>query len=176
MNTLVLDLGFQPHRVVSWQRAVILCLTKKAEAVEDYDEVIYDSDTFVMKMPAVIRLLSKIGRKKAIRFSRMNILTRDKWQCQYCGERFKTRKLNYDHVTPRSQGGKTVWENIAASCYPCNAKKGGRTPQQAGMTLLSQPYRPKSLPVVSFHLEETDSIPDAWRNWCYWHGKLESDV
>lgn len=95
--------------------------------------------------------------------------------CQYCGKRFKTRKLNYDHVVPRAKGGKTVWENIVTSCYPCNAKKGGKTPEQAGMRLLNQPYKPKSLPVVSFHIEETDSIPDIWRNWCYWHGKLESD-
>lgn len=174
-RTLVLDIGFQPHRIVSWQRAVLMLFQQKAEEVECYDEIIYDSDTFVMKMPAVIRLLNKVSRKKAVRFSRMNVLTRDKWRCQYCGERFKTRKLNYDHVVPRSQGGKTIWENIVTSCYMCNAKKGGRTPEQAKMTLLNQPYKPKSLPVVSFHLEESDSIPDAWRNFLYWHGKLESD-
>lgn len=174
-RTLVLDVGYQPHRIVSWQRAVLMLFQSKAEPVEVYEEIIYDSDTFVMKMPAVIRLLNKVSRKKAVRFSRMNVLTRDKWTCQYCGKRFKTRKLNYDHVTPRSQGGKTVWENIVTSCYLCNAKKGGRTPDQAGMKLLNVPYKPKSLPVVSFHIEESDSIPGVWRNFLYWHGKLQSD-
>jgi 5-methylcytosine-specific restriction endonuclease McrA len=171
-RVLVLDQGYQPHRVVSWQRAVTMLFREVAEVIEEYDEDIR-SVTFVMKMPAVIRLLRKIGRKRAVKFSRMNVLLRDNWTCQYCGKRFATRKLNYDHVLPRKLGGKTTWENIVTSCIPCNDRKGGRTPEQARMQLLKKPVKPRSLPVVAFRIEQGESIPDAWRNFVYWHGALE---
>jgi 5-methylcytosine-specific restriction endonuclease McrA len=174
-NVLVLDMGYQPHRIVSWQRAVTMLFRNVAEIVEEYDEELR-SVTFVMKVPAVIRLLKKVGRKRAVKFSRMNVLLRDKWQCQYCGEKLPTRKLNYDHVIPRKLGGKTTWENIVASCFPCNDKKGGRTPEQAHMQLLRKPAKPKSLPVVAFHIDASETIPEAWVNWVYWHGKLEEDT
>jgi len=174
-RTLVLDLGYQPHRIVSWQRAVCMILQSKAEVVEEYDETVYESATFIFKMPSIIRLLRKVARKKAVRFSRMNIYTRDNWTCQYCGKRLPPRKLNYDHVIPRSQGGTTVWENIVTSCFPCNDRKRDRTPQQAGMRLRKQPVKPKSLPVIAIHFDASDTLPDVWRNYVYWHGKLESD-
>lgn len=174
-QTLVLDLGYQPHRIVSWQRAVTMLFQDKVEIVEEYDDEIYRSSTFIMKMPAVVRLLQMVKRKKHVRFSRLNVLSRDNWTCQYCGHKFTTKNLNYDHVVPRSQGGKTVWENIVTSCYPCNDKKRDRTPQQAGMQLLKMPVRPKSLPVVAFHLDAIDNIPDAWANFVFWHGELEQD-
>lgn len=172
-STLVLDMGYMPHRIVSWQRAICMILQDKAEVVEEYDEEIYRGSTMTLKMPAVVRLLQMVKRKKHVRFSRMNVLTRDNWTCQYCGRKRSTKDLNYDHVVPRSQGGTTVWENIVTSCYPCNDKKKNRTPEQAGMKLRKQPVKPSSLPVVAFHLEASDSFPDAWRNWVYWHGKLE---
>lgn len=184
-RTLILDVGYQPHRIVPWQRAVALIFDGKAQIVESYDEQLMTDDqarraqangwTLVLKIPAVVRLLSMVSRKKVVRFSRMNVLTRDNWTCQYCGKKFPTNKLNYDHVTPRSQGGKTVWENIVTACYDCNSRKENRTPAQAGMRLLRQPVKPKSLPVVAFHIDRSDSIPEAWRNWCYWNVELEHD-
>jgi len=183
--TLVLDQGYQPHRVVNWQKAVSLLFQDKVELVETYDELLMTPEqaikarengwTFAIKMPAVVRLLSRVRRKKAVRFSRINVLTRDNWSCQYCGVKLPSRKLNYDHVVPRSRGGRTVWENIVSCCYPCNAKKDNRTPDEAGMHLRKQPYKPHSLPVVAFHLDITDSIPEQWRSFLYWHGELESD-
>lgn len=174
-RTLVLDLGYQPHRIVSWQRAVTMLFQGKVEVVEEYDEEIYNGMTLTLRMPAVVRLLRNVARKKAVKFSRMNVLTRDNWTCQYCGRHLPTRKLNYDHVIPKSQGGKTVWENIVTSCYPCNDRKRDQTPQQAGMRLRKPPVKPHSLPVVAFHIDASDSIPDAWRNFVYWHGALEED-
>ena len=171
-RVLVLDQGYQPHRVVSWQRAVTMLFRGVVEVIEEYDEDLR-SVTFVMKMPAVVRLLRKVGRKRAVKFSRMNVLLRDNWTCQYCGQRLPTRKLNYDHVVPRKLGGKTVWENIVTSCIPCNDKKGGRTPEQARMQLLKRPVKPRSLPVVAFHIDTSESLPDQWASWVYWHGRIE---
>lgn len=173
-RVLVLDQGYQPHRIVSWQRAVIMIFRNVAEIVEEYDEDIR-SVTFVMKMPAVIRLLKRISRRRAIRFSRMNVLLRDGFRCQYCGHKFPTKQLNYDHVIPRAQGGKTNWENIVTSCFDCNHKKASRTPEQARMQLIKKPERPKTLPLIAFHFEENDSFPEIWRNYLYWHGTLEED-
>ena len=87
--------------------------------------------------------------KRGVKFSRNNVFARDDFRCQYCGARKSARELNYDHVVPRVQGGKTVWENIVASCYDCNGMKRGRTPEQAGMKLLRAPVKPRSLPMTT---------------------------
>lgn len=171
-RVLVLDQGYQPHRIVSWQRAVTMLCRAVAEVVEVYDDEEICSVTMTMKMPAVIRLLRRIGRKRAVKFSRINVLTRDHFRCQYCGRKLQVRRLTYDHVVPRSQGGRTVWENIVTCCIPCNAKKGGRTPEQAGMHLIHKPYKPDSLPVVALHLDLQD-IPSAWASYLYWNTALE---
>lgn len=182
-SCLVLDMGYQPHKVISWQRAVTLILDLKAEILKEYDEPLMTKEqakradasgwTVILKIPAVIRLLQKVSRKRAVRFSRMNVLARDQWQCQYCGRKLPTNKLNYDHVIPRSQGGKTIWENIVTSCYECNEKKENRTPKQAGMTLRNTPVRPKSLPIIAMHFDNTTSVPEAWRDFLYWNIALE---
>jgi len=171
-RVLVLDQGYQPHRVVSWQRAVIMIFRGIAETIEEYDEEIA-SATFVMKTPAVIRLLKRITRRRSVKFNRMNVAARDGFKCCYCGEKKPMRRMNFDHVLPRSQGGKTTWDNIVTACYECNGRKGGRTPEQAGMKLLKRPVKPKNLPLVVFHIDEAESIPDAWRNYLYWHGSLQ---
>jgi len=117
------------------------------EVLESYEETV-SSPSVTYRIPSVARLTSKIPtHKKGVKFSRINVLTRDNFTCQYCGNRLPRRELNYDHVTPRNQGGKTVWTNIVTSCYACNARKAGRTPKQARMRLLRPPYRPKSLPL-----------------------------
>ena len=184
-QTLVLTQGYEPHRIVSWQRAVLLLFQEKVELIESYDEPLMSPEqaesarengwTFAIKMPAVVRLLNRVRRKRVVRFSRINVLTRDDWTCQYCGTRLPSRKLNYDHVIPRSRGGKTVWENIVTCCFPCNAKKDNRTPEEAKMLLRKKPYKPRSLPVMAFHLDAADTIPEVWRNFIYWHGALEED-
>lgn len=184
-RTLVLDPGYQPHRIVDWTRAVALLFQQKAEVVESYDERLMTDDqadkaqangwTIVLRMPAVIRLFKAVTRKKAVKFSRANVLARDNFTCQYCRRKFGPKDLNYDHVVPRAQGGRTVWENIVSSCYPCNARKGDKTPEQVGMRLMKQPIKPKSLPVMMLHIDRSASIPDQWRSFVYWHGELESD-
>jgi len=174
MRTLVLDQGYQPHRIISWQRAVCMIFDGKVEVVEEYDEDIR-SVSICIKMPAVVRLLRTIvGRKRAIKFSRINVAMRDDFKCQYCGVRHRLRGLTYDHVVPKSQGGKTNWENIVMACYACNEKKSNKTPQQAGLHLRRPPVKPKWLPVIAFRIDPATSVPEAWANWVYWHGRLES--
>lgn len=117
-----------------------------------------------------------IGR---IRFSRQNIFLRDDNTCQYCEKQLERRQLNLDHVTPRSQGGKTTWDNVVASCFACNHKKGGRTPAQAQMRLVRRPRKPKWS-----ELARTPKPRVVYREWIpfldpvdatYWNTELDSD-
>ena len=162
MQTLVLDQGYQPQRIIPWQRAVGMLFGGKAEVVEDYAEVIR-SVSFSMPMPAVVRMTRAHRRyRRSIRFSRTHVLQRDGFRCQYCGQDKLPGELTYDHVVPRSRGGKTNWENIVAACKPCNTKKANRTPDEARMRLMKRPMEPSWLPplrtVVRAH-----AVPEAWR-------------
>lgn len=172
MRTLVLNQGYEPHRIVSWQRAVTMLFSGIVEIVEEYDEDIR-SVSITIKMPAVVRLLRWVGRKKSVKFSRINVATRDDFRCQYCGTKHPLKKLNYDHVVPRSQGGKTTWTNIVMACYPCNDVKRNRTPAQAKMKLRNKPMKPRDLPVVIFRIDPQATLPEQWVNWTYWHGSLD---
>jgi 5-methylcytosine-specific restriction endonuclease McrA len=107
--------------------------------------------------------------KNEVRLTKRNVLVRDRFQCLYCGVKVakstpgsKVRKLaeyTWDHILPRSQGGKTTWENIATACFKCNSKKADRTPSQAGMKLRGVPKKPKwSLSLVK-HLPKR---PASW--------------
>jgi 5-methylcytosine-specific restriction endonuclease McrA len=146
----------------------------KVEVIEEYDEEIR-SVSLVIKMPAVVRLLRAVKGKKAIKFSRINVATRDNFSCQYCSTKLPLKKLTYDHVVPRAQGGKTCWANIVMACYGCNERKSNRTPKQAGMALRKVPVKPRYLPVVVFRIEPQTTIPDQWANYVYWHGKLDEE-
>lgn len=70
------------------------------------------------------------------------LFARDAHLCLYCGDLFPRSQLTRDHVMPLSKGGRDIWENVVAACFPCNSRKRNRTPQQAGMPLLAVPYRP----------------------------------
>ena len=106
--------------------------------------------------------------------NRRNLFARDQNRCQYCGKRYATTELSLDHVIPRSQGGDNSWENIVCACIHCNVKKGGRTPQQAHMTLINHPVKPKRSPVLTIKL--SDSKYASWKqflDFAYWNVELK---
>ncbi len=173
-QTLVLDQGYAPVKIVSWQRAVQLLFLNKVEVVEEYDEDVR-STFLVIKIPSVVRLLQRFRRhRKPVKFSRVNIYGRDDYKCQYCGRRKPMPELTYDHVIPRTQGGLTVWSNIVTACEDCNTRKGGRTPEQARMKLRKMPVQPQDVPAMVIAVSR-ESVPDAWRDYLYWTGSLDED-
>lgn len=130
-----------------------------------------------IRVPRVIVLVAyNRVPKRGIRFSRLNILLRDRQTCQYCGGRFRREDLNLDHVIPRSMGGLTMWENVVTSCHDCNKKKGGRTPPVAGMKLIRKPFRPNTVPFFSFgsaiRYEEWKPFFN-FVDYSYWNVELE---
>jgi 5-methylcytosine-specific restriction endonuclease McrA len=164
-HTLILNQYMQPHRIAPWQDAVTEYFTGKVEIIAEYDEIIYESKErgITMLMPAVARLIKSVGMyKKGIKFSRINVMVRDRFECSFCGRPFKMDELTYDHVVPRKQGGKTEWTNIVSACRTCNHKKGARTPEQAKMKLLKKPYKPKTLPISDPILAMRREIPSEW--------------
>lgn len=174
-RTLLLNSTFEPLRVISWQRAVVLLFDEKAEVVKEYEDFDLRSVSVTIKCPAVVRLLYYVrGKRSRVKFSRANVFSRDNYTCMYCGEQPGSSNLTYDHVVPRSKGGKTVWENIVTCCVPCNSKKADRTPEQARMRLLKKPVRPKETPYNRFVLA-LPKTPELWRDFLYWNCELEND-
>lgn len=173
-RTLLISQSYEPIKTISWMRAVTLLTKGRVEVLESYDGFLR-SATVVIKIPAVVRLLQAFKRfRKQVKFSRSNIFARDNYKCQYCGKKFKMNELTYDHVVPRNQGGKTQWLNIVSSCDRCNLRKGGRTPEQAGMKLLNKPTQPKWVPAITVGIN-VESAPAAWRDYIFWTGELDQD-
>lgn len=106
--TLLLNSTFEPLKVVSWKKAVIMVMLDKVEVVEEYDQMVRGV-RLSLPLPAVIRLNRFVRRKTTIfHFSRKNLYVRDGGRCQYCGTAFDHRGLTYDHVVPRSRGADRV--------------------------------------------------------------------
>ena len=180
MDTLVLDARYAPVARVSWFRALGLLFARKAEVVEVYEDRAVRSVTVEFAVPSVVRFVRAIRRgPDKVRFSRENVFARDRGRCQYCSRVLARAEATWDHVVPRKQGGHTRWTNIVIACVPCNQRKGGRTPHQAGMTLRRLPEEPRYLSGGVCLTLAREPIPESWRAWlrdaAYWHVKLEED-
>lgn len=197
-NTLVLNQSWAAVQICSVKRAISLLYQGHAKAIdpESYQAYGFDdwkdvsqqmvevdgremvsSTSVTIRIPRVIVLMfyDKLP-KRQVRFSRKNIFERDRWTCQYCGSKPSKSDLNLDHVVPRSRGGKTTWDNIVASCFTCNGKKGSKTPEQLGWRLKKTPVRPKWHPTISIPM---GMVPHKeWVNFLevvYWNTELEND-
>ena len=159
-SVLVLNRVYQPVHVTSVRRAVSLLYQGAARALdEEFRLLDFESWASVaaaatqdairtpsrrIRVPRVVVLVAHVHLpRQRVRFSRLNVYARDGSTCQYCGRRLPRSELNLDHVVPRSRGGSTSWENVVCSCVGCNLRKGGRTPEEAGMRLLRAPSRPQ---------------------------------
>lgn len=160
-RVLVLNATYEPVHVCSVRRAAVLLLKEKAEIVEHGSWELRSEHTQLPR-PVVIRLVTFVlvpRDPRRRRITRRAVFARDGWSCQYCGSR---SSLTVDHVIPRSKGGDSSWENIVASCAPCNRRKADRLPAQVGM----HPRRAPRLPSPNvFIAVATPTIPAAWRPW-----------
>ena len=198
-NVLVLNKHYAAVRVVSARRALTFLVRGVADVVlfENEQYCNYDFASwralsehrhihqrqhhewvrcvkFELAVPRIVRLLfyDRLPRRP-VTFNRRNIFARDRNRCQYCGRRFPTSELSLDHVVPRRQGGETNWTNIVCSCVACNVRKGGRTPEEAGMTLITKPAKPARSPIVTLRLSSEKYA--SWRQFidtAYWNVEL----
>jgi 5-methylcytosine-specific restriction endonuclease McrA len=161
---LVLNATYEPINVCTVRRAAVLLLKEKAEIIEHSEWELHSASVTIPR-PMVIRLVRFVlvprdtHRRK---ITRRAVFARDDWTCQYCGSR---SNLTVDHVVPRSRGGTSSWENIVASCAPCNRRKGDRLASQVGMHLRREPRTPS--PHIFIHVA-SPTIPAAWRQYLAW--------
>ncbi len=162
-SVLVLNATYEPLSVVSVRRAVLLLLKEKAEIVEAAEAELR-SEHVSMPMPLVIRLVYyvRIPRRLSLPVTRRTVLARDHYTCQYCGRQPARKDLTVDHIVPRSRGGHTAWENVVTACQRCNGRKGSRTPEEAGMSLLSPPARPRYVALTLIEGGETRRVWDKY--------------
>ena len=148
LPVLVLNQNYEPLHICRVRRAVVLIYLGKAEMLEDGTGFIHSVNEIFL-VPSVIRLAYMIKRPRPMRkLTRLEIFNRDRYTCQYCGR--ETRQLTLDHVIPRYRGGEHIWENVVSACIPCNRRKAGRSPREAGMKLINHPSPPRG--IFSFYI------------------------
>ena len=173
LNADFRPLSYFPLSLWSWQDSVKAVISARVNIVSEYDIEIH-SPSMTMALPSVISLKEYIKPNDSPAFTRFNVFLRDNFSCQYCGNEFKTKDLTFDHVLPRSHGGRTKWENIVSACSGCNFKKGGVTPKQAKMPLLRIPKQP-----TSWELQRNGKafppnfLHKSWYDYLYWDSELD---
>jgi 5-methylcytosine-specific restriction endonuclease McrA len=158
-RVLVLNASYEPINVCTVRRAAVLVLKSRAEVLEKGDGALH-SERLDLDRPCVIRLVRYVRIPRDVhrrKITRKAVLARDAYTCQYCGR--EAPGLTVDHVIPRSKGGPSVWENIVASCAPCNRKKGNRLPREAAMHPSKRPGAPG--PTVFIRIA-APRVPNAW--------------
>jgi len=171
LNADYRPLSYFPLSLWSWQEAIKAVYLERVDVVAEYDEVVH-SASLTLTIPSVIALKSFVIPSKRVPFTRFNLFLRDEFTCQYCGK--EKKELTFDHVIPRSKGGKTRWDNVVAACQICNLKKAAKSTGQAGFRLHKVPSRPspevllnngKKFPPRNMH--------QTWIDFLYWEVELE---
>jgi 5-methylcytosine-specific restriction endonuclease McrA len=173
LNADFRPLSYFPLSIWSWQEAIKAVVLNRVNVVSEYDHVVH-SPSFEIVLPSVISLKEYVSQARRPAFTRFNVFLRDRFVCQYCGDAFPAHELTFDHVVPRSRGGRTTWANVVSACAPCNLRKGGRMPSRAGM----HPQRPPRRPSM-WELQENgrgfppNFLHESWRDFLYWDAELD---
>ncbi|MCW5724033.1 MAG: HNH endonuclease [Maricaulaceae bacterium] len=173
LNADYQPLSYWPLSTWPWQEAIKNVFLDRVDVVSHYRETVR-SPSVEMALPSVVALRDYVQQNRTPAFTRYNVWLRDGFACVYCGAG-RVHDLTFDHVIPRSRGGGTTWENIVAACAPCNLKKGGRAPREAGLSLIREPYRP------TMHQLQAQGrrfppkyLHESWLDYLYWDVELES--
>ena len=171
LNADYRPLSYYPLSLWPWQEVIKAVFLDRVDVISTYDQVVR-SPSFEMQLPSVVALKAYVAQDRPPAFTRFNLFLRDSFACQYCGS---GDDLTFDHLNPRSRGGRTTWENIVTACAPCNLSKGGRTPREAGMTLARPAQRP-----TMYELQERgrrfppNHLHESWLDYLYWDIELEA--
>ncbi len=171
LNADYRPLSYYPLSLWCWQDSIKSVFLDRVNIVSTYDRVIR-SPSFQMNLPSVIALKNFVKPQSNPNFTRFNVFLRDRFTCLYCGSK---KDLTFDHLLPRSKGGKTNWENVVTACSACNVKKGGRLYEKSGMLLFRKPYSPT---IEDLHNNgkyfPPNFLHESWMDYLYWDVELEA--
>ncbi len=173
LNADFRPLSYFPLSLWPWQEAVKAVFLDRVNIVSEYDRTVR-SPSVEMRLPSVIALKEFIALSRRPAFTRFNVFLRDRFACQFCSGSYATPELTFDHIVPRSRGGRTTWLNVVTACQTCNLLKGNRLPRESGMYPKRQPYQPTTL-----QLQENgrrfppNYLHQSWRDFLYWDSELE---
>ncbi|MDT8344029.1 MAG: HNH endonuclease [Thermohalobaculum sp.] len=171
LNADFRPLSYFPLSLWPWQEAIKAAFLDRVTIVAEYDEVVH-SPSIVMRLPSVVVLRDYVKPAPYPAFTRFNLFLRDEFACQYCGAR---GEMTFDHVIPRSRGGRTTWENVVAACGRCNLRKANLTIRQAGMSLARPPRRPDASELQNKGRKfPPNFLHQSWMDFLYWDAELES--
>ena len=173
LNADFRPLSYFPLSVWPWQEAVKATLMGRVNTVAEYDRVIR-SPNLEIPLPSVVSLKEYVRPAVRPAFTRFNVFLRDRFTCQYSGQRLPAHELTFDHVIPRSRGGRTSWENVVTASGECNLMKANRTPAEAGMRLLSEPRQPDTWELIeNGRAFPPNFLHESWRDYLYWDTELD---
>jgi 5-methylcytosine-specific restriction endonuclease McrA len=173
LNADYRPLSYFPLSTWNWQETIKAIFLDRVAVLSHYDRVVHSPST-AFQLPSVVALKQYIPQNRRPPFTRFNVFLRDGFSCQYCGHGEQASELTFDHVVPRSRGGRTSWDNVGAACTRCNLSKGNQLPRECGMRPLTVPGMP-----TTFQLQERGrSFPpnflhESWRDFLYWDSELE---
>jgi len=188
LRTLVLNADYRPLATfppsfITAQEAITMVYRDRAHVVEEWDHE-FHSPSRTIRVPKVVARHEYVHITAAPKFCRRNVILRDRFRCQYCGERFDSHELTFDHVVPRSRGGQTVWDNILMACVACNTRKQHTMPNYSGrratsktssMRPLKEPRQPTWLELMRAGLDQLDDATlDDFRSYLYWSQELHA--
>ncbi len=174
LNADYRPLSYLPLSLWPWQEAVKAIFRDSVVVVSEYERTVR-SPSKEIRLPSVLALREYVPVSQKPAFTRFNVFLRDRFRCQYCGNRFRTNELTFDHVIPRSRGGRTTWENIVTACQSCNIRKGNRMPHESEMYPRYDPQEP-----TVFRLQEygrkfpPNFLHSSWGDFLYWDAELEN--
>lgn len=174
LNADFRPLSYFPLSIWPWQDTVKAVFLDRVNIVSEYEETVH-SPSFRMRLPSVISLKEYVPVKRRPAFTRFNVFLRDGFRCQYSGRRLPVEQLTFDHVMPRSRGGRTSWSNVVTASGEMNLAKADKTPAEAGMQLLREPRQP----TVHELQRQARKFPpnylhESWNDFLYWDSELEA--
>lgn len=174
LNADFRPLSYFPLSLWGWQDAIKAVFLERVNIVSEYDREVH-SPGYTMRLPSVISLKEYVHLDRRPAFTRFNVFLRDRFRCQYCGDNYPSEDLTFDHVLPRSRGGRTTWQNVVTACQDCNLEKGSKLLRECGMTLMTEPVPPST-----FRLQENGRgfppgfLHESWSDFLYWDSELEA--
>src|SRR5690625_2712776 len=174
LNADFRPLSYFPLSLWGWQDTIKAVFLDRVDVLSEYEREVH-SPGFSMRVPSVISLKEYVYLDRRPAFTRFNVFLRDRFECQYCGQDHPSEDLTFDHVMPRSRGGRTTWENVVTACQSCNLAKADRLPGECGMALLKAPERP-----TTFRLQRNgrafppNFLHESWTDFLYWDIELEA--